>query len=175
MTTQRPAFARDDHRTWQWGEAPPGVREQMAWWHIAPVCLITPTVSQLNAANRGDLDGSASFTITGIYVRLHLPSNRLWFLEYKSVCSQRHGVTKTMRWFGEDDARTRWDSHWQKAMENSGGAAMVDTMYLCRPDSSFNYGSMKAQYRGIEFTPNTPNVGGPCIANFHDRLEPVAG
>ena len=174
MASARPAFAVDDTRQLPFG-APPGVRENTTWWHIAPVLLIAPPAGDIAAAHRGDMWGSACYTVACIYVRLDLRTNQLWFLEYKSVVSQQHGTTKTLRWFDEDGARARWWSSWHTLLQNAGLVTTIQPMYFARPDSSFDYGPMKVQYRGLAFHQNTPDVGGPPIAHFHDGRPPTPG
>ena len=175
MATSHPTFARNDSRHRPWGAMAPGVKENLNWWHIVPVLLIGPRDEVLDAANRGEVWGAASFTAVCIYVRLDLGTNKLWFLEYKLVGSKANGMTKTLKWFDEGGARTRWWTDWLPLHENAGVLMPIQPMYLTRPDSSFDYGRMRLQYRGLQFTENTPGVGGPNLAHIHDGRPPTPG
>jgi len=175
MSTARPNFAVDASKTGQFGDFKLGVKEDLSFWHIVPVMHLQPSGEQIEGTNKGWFDGRASLTITKLYARLDPATDKIWFLEYKCVASRADGITKTMKWFHEDEQEARESGEWGRAMERAAAMNMDKDFCFLKPDISLDVGKLKAAWKGVVWSKSTDNVGGPTMEMLHDSAEPIEG
>ena len=82
MASARPSFAVDESRTRPIGQITTGVKHDLSPWHIAPVVRVCSVPEKLEAIKRGE---SSSYIVKMCYLRMDAITNKLWFLEHKSV------------------------------------------------------------------------------------------